>query len=375
MTCRYSLHRLSESVSFEDQRLQKHLKFLSDLCKEHIGNSKPLKESLGISYKALNHIQYLLNEIEKTKEEITEVDLLISDLKDSKDELYNVALSEKESFQHKLNVLQDQLLPLMVPVDAGDEKDIILEISPGVGGQEAMLFAKDMFHMYCHYATYKGWRHEVLKYDTTELGGIRSAHLGINGAHAYRVLKYECGVHRVQRVPKTEKAGRIHTSTTTVAVLPQPSEIDIVIRPGDIELEFKNSSGAGGQHVNTTDSCVRIYHKATGLVVESQVSRDQHRNRQVALTSLRAKLYERELMAALKEETLSRKSQVGTAARSEKVRTYNFVQDRITDHRAHVTLHDVQRFLGGEELFDHMSHLLQHWGDTQALQDVLHKYA
>ncbi|GIY47218.1 peptide chain release factor 1-like, mitochondrial [Caerostris extrusa] len=231
------------------------------------------------------------------------------------------------------------LFQLIIPIDVVDDKDIIMELSAGVGGQEAMLFAKDLFDMYCHYARWKGWNAEILKYDSTGIGGIRSAHIAINGQNAFKVFKYESGVHRVQRVPKTEKAGRIHTSTMTVAVLPQPSEIEVVIHPNDIELEFKRSSGAGGQHVNTTDSCVRIYHKPSGIVTECQMERNQHRNRELAMKSLRAKLYERQLEAIIKETTSSRKLQVGTAGRSEKVRTYNFPQDRITDHRAHLTVH------------------------------------
>ncbi|GBN62566.1 Peptide chain release factor 1-like, mitochondrial [Araneus ventricosus] len=266
------------------------------------------------------------------------------------------------------------MLQWIIPSEIVDDKDIIMELTPGVGGQEAMLFTKHMFDMYCRYANWKGWKAEILRHDTTDLGGIRSAHIAISGHNAFKVLKFEGGVHRVQRVPKTEKAGRLHTSTMTVAVIPQPSEIDIVIHPSDIELEFKRSGGAGGQHVNTTDSCVRIYHKASGIVTESQMERNQHRNRELAMKALRAKLYERELQAIVKETTTARKIQIGTAARSEKVRTYNFAQDRITDHRAHLTVHDVQSFLRGEDDFDYFSNMLQQWYNLQSLTEILNKY-
>ncbi|GFY54771.1 peptide chain release factor 1-like, mitochondrial [Trichonephila inaurata madagascariensis] len=328
----------------------------------------------GFSFEVLNNIHNLINEIETTKEEIKELEVFVSDLKELKDDLYKTAVSEKESFENKLNEMKKEIFQLIIPEDIVGDKDIILELSAGVGGQEAMLFARDMFEMYCHYACWKGWDCEILKFDETDIGGIKNAHIAVSGQNAFKIFKFESGVHRVQRVPKTEKAGRIHTSTMTVAVLPQPTEIEIVINPNDIELEFKRSGGAGGQHVNTTDSCVRIYHKPSGIVTESQVERNQHRNRELAMKSLRAKLYERQLEAVIKETSSSRKMQIGTAGRSEKVRTYNFVQDRITDHRAHITIHGVQSFLRGEEDFENLSHMIQQWHNIQSLADILNKY-
>ncbi|CAL1279979.1 unnamed protein product [Larinioides sclopetarius] len=361
-------------VSFEDIRLQKHLQFLSNLFMTSEKNET--KEVFGHVFKldVLRHINNLLQEIARAKEEIRELEVFISDLKELKDDLYNAALDEKQKFESKLEEMENEMLQLIIPSEVVDDKDIIIELTPGVGGQEAMLFAKDMFDMYCRYANWKGWKAEILRFDTTDLGGIRSAHVAISGHNAFKVLKFEGGVHRVQRVPKTEKAGRIHTSTMTVAVIPQPSEIDIVIHPNDIELEFKRSGGAGGQHVNTTDSCVRIYHKPSGIVTESQMERNQHRNRELAMKALRAKLYERELQTIIKETTTTRKIQIGTAARSEKVRTYNFAQDRITDHRAHITVHDVQSFLRGEDDFDYFSNMLQQWYNLQSLTEILNKY-
>ncbi|KFM73929.1 Peptide chain release factor 1-like, mitochondrial, partial [Stegodyphus mimosarum] len=302
-----------------------------------------------------------MHDIDQINAELKELEEFISELKEKEDEFLSTALSEKETLNTHIEHLKNEILDLLIPIDVVDDKDIIMELSPGVGGQEAMLFTKDMCDMYCHFADWKGWSYEILKYDATDIGGLRSAHISVTGPNAFKILKYECGVHRVQRVPKTEKAGRIHTSTMTVAVLPQPTEIDIVINPRDLEFEYKHSSGAGGQNVNKTESCVRITHKPSGIVVENQMERSQHRNKEMALKILRAKLYERELENILKETTSNRKLQIGTAARSEKVRTYNFLQDRITDHRAHINIFGVESFFRGEENLDMLLQKLQKW--------------
>ncbi|GFW50399.1 peptide chain release factor 1-like, mitochondrial [Trichonephila clavipes] len=255
---------IQQLISYDDIRLQKHLQFLNSLYLKADKNESEGIRGSGFSFKVLNNIHNLINEIETIKEEIKELEVFVSDLKELKDDLYKTAVSEKEGFENKLNEMKKEILQLIIPEDIVGDKDIILELSAGVGGQEAMLFARDMFEMYCHYACWKGWDCEILKFDETDIGGIKNAHIAVSGQNAFKIFKFESGVHRVQRVPKTEKAGRIHTSTMTVAVLPQPTEIEIVINPNDIELEFKRSGGAGGQHVNTTDSCVRIYHKPSG---------------------------------------------------------------------------------------------------------------
>lgn len=357
-----------QTISYEDSRLQNYLKTLKENSLKTTVNSSGYYD-----HKSLKNIISLVNEIDLLSCESKELETFISELKEKKDEMVTVAQTEKEDLEEKINSLKSAVLYYLIPKEIIDDKDIIMELTPGVGGQEAMLFTKDMFDMYCNFVQMKGWTCEILKYDTTGIGGLRNGHIAVSGRSAFKILKYESGVHRIQRIPKTERAGRVHTSTMTVAVLPQPADIDIVINPKDIELEFKRSGGPGGQHVNTTDSCVRIYHKPTGLMVESQVERDQHRNRQIAMKSLRAKLYERELESMIKERTLNRKLQIGTAGRSEKIRTYNFAQDRITDHRAHIHLQGIESFFSGE-LLDELLNKLQEWNAVNILMEILSKY-
>ena len=244
--------------------------------------------------------------------------------------------------------LYEKLQILLLPKDPNDEKSVIVEIRGGVGGEESALFAHSLFRMYSMYAAAKGWSIELLNYNDTELGGVKEADFVINGRGAYSRMKYESGVHRVQRVPETESGGRVHTSTATVAVLPEMEEVDVQINPGDIEMQVYRASGAGGQHVNKTSSAVRLIHKPTGIVVACQEERSQVQNREKCMRMLASKLYEMEQERLDSEVTGMRRSQVGTGMRNERIRTYNFPQGRVTDHRIGLTLYKIDSVMDGD---------------------------
>ncbi len=262
------------------------------------------------------------------------------------------ALAEEEwkAAQAAMPEIERGLLILLLPKDEADEKNAILEVRAGTGGDEAALFAAELFTMYRGYAAQRGWRFEVMNLAETELGGLREGVATITGRGVYARLKFESGVHRVQRVPATEASGRIHTSAATVAVLPEVEDVDIHINETDLRIDVYRSSGAGGQHVNTTDSAVRITHLPTGIVVAQQTERSQHKNKAQAMKLLRAKLYESERDKLDKERAASRKGQVGSGDRSERIRTYNFPQGRVTDHRINLTLYKIEQIVTGEAL-------------------------
>ena len=250
--------------------------------------------------------------------------------------------------------LYRQLQILLLPKDPNDEKSVIMEIRGGVGGEESALFAHSLFRMYSMYAAQKGWTIELMNYSDTELGGVKEADFIINGRGAYSRLKYESGVHRVQRVPETESGGRVHTSTATVAVLPEMEEVDVQIDPNDIEMQVYRASGAGGQHVNKTSSAVRLIHKPSGIVVACQEERSQLQNREKCMKMLASKLYEIEQEKLESQVTGMRRSQVGTGMRNERIRTYNFPQGRVTDHRIGLTLYKIDAVMNGaiDEIID-----------------------
>lgn len=263
-------------------------------------------------------------------------------------ELKELAEEEMLAAKEKLPVLEEELKMLLIPKDPDDEKNVICEIRAGAGGDEAALFAGTLFRMYSMYCDRKHWKLEVLNENPTELGGYKEISFMIKGKSAYSRLKFESGVHRVQRVPETEASGRIHTSTATVAVLPEVEDVDVEINPADIRMEVFRASGAGGQHVNKTSSAVRLIHIPTGMVAECQTERSQVQNRDYAMKLLRSRLYEKEKAERDSELENQRRSQIGNADRSEKIRTYNYPQGRITDHRIGVSIYQMDNFLNGD---------------------------
>ncbi|RWL41632.1 MAG: peptide chain release factor 1 [Mesorhizobium sp.] len=279
-------------------------------------------------------------------------------------EMRALAEADLPQVKSRIDALQKDIQILLLPKDAADERNAILEIRAGTGGDEAALFAGDLFRMYERYAASRGWRFEVVSASEGEVGGYKEIIASVSGKGVFAHLKFESGVHRVQRVPETEAGGRIHTSAATVAVLPEAEEVDIDIRPEDIRIDTMRASGSGGQHVNTTDSAVRITHLPTGIMVV-QAEKSQHQNRARAMQILRARLYDLERSRADEERSSSRKSQVGSGDRSERIRTYNFPQGRVTDHRINLTLYKLDRVMMGELdevidalIADHQSKLL-----------------
>ena len=263
-------------------------------------------------------------------------------------EMRELAEGEIAVLDARLPALEHEIRLALLPRDEADERSAILEIRPAAGGDEAGLFAAELFGMYQKYAALKGWRFELLEYADTELGGIKEGIAEITGRNVFARLKYESGVHRVQRVPATESQGRIHTSTVTVAVLPEAEEVDVQIDEGDLRIDVYRASGAGGQHVNKTESAVRITHLPTGIAVAMQEEKSQHKNRAKAMKILRARLYEQQRAALHATRAADRKSQVGTGDRSERIRTYNFPQGRVSDHRINLTLYKIDRVMAGE---------------------------
>ena len=277
------------------------------------------------------------------QQEMEEAQELMSDpeMRELCQQTYQDAEKRKEALYKELQIL-------LLPKDPNDDKSVIMEIRGGVGGEESALFAHSLFRMYSMYAAKMGWTVELMNYSDTELGGIKEADFVINGRGAWSRLKYECGVHRVQRVPETESGGRVHTSTATVAVLPEMEEVDVQLNPADIEMQVYRASGAGGQHVNKTSSAVRLIHKPSGIVVACQEERSQIQNREKCMRLLASKLYEIEQQRVESEFTGLRRSQVGTGMRNERIRTYNFPQGRVTDHRIGLTLYKIESIMDGD---------------------------
>ena len=279
----------------------------------------------------------------RRRQDLQEAEGLLSDpdMKELAQEEYASAKADLESMEERLKIL-------LLPRDPNDGKNVIMEIRAGVGGEEAALFAHSLFRMYSMYAESRHWHVEVDSVNETELGGIKEICFTIDGDGAYSRLKFESGVHRVQRVPETESGGRIHTSTATVAVLPEVDEVDFALNPADIEMQVFRASGAGGQHVNKTSSAVRLIHKPTGTVVECQQERSQFQNRDKAMQLLRSRLYEEKVREQEESVTAERRSQVGTGMRNERIRTYNFPQGRVTDHRIGLTLYQIDAIMDGD---------------------------
>ena len=293
------------------------------------------------------------NDLQPIVETFQAYNRAISDMNDAQElmadpEMKDLAQEEFSAAKEARDSLYEKLQILLLPRDPNDDKSVIVEIRGGVGGEESALFAHSLFRMYSMYAARQGWSVELMNYNDTELGGVKEADFVINGRGAWSKMKYESGVHRVQRVPETESGGRVHTSTATVAVLPEMEEVDVQLNPADIEMQVYRASGAGGQHVNKTSSAVRLIHKPSGIVVACQEERSQLQNREKCMRMLASKLYEIEQTRIEAEHGGLRKSQVGTGMRNERIRTYNFPQGRVTDHRVGLTLYKIDAVMDGD---------------------------
>ena len=285
-------------------------------------------------------------EYKKSKQDIADsLEMLEAE---SDDDMREMLKEELNDAKKRVEELEEKLKILLLPKDPNDDKNVIVEIRAGAGGDEAALFAAEMYRLYVHYAEGRRWKVETLEMEEIGIGGMKNVSFMVSGSGAYSVLKYESGVHRVQRVPETESGGRIHTSTITVAVMPEAEEVDVVIDEKDIRIDVMRASGCGGQCVNTTDSAVRLTHMPTGIVIYSQTEKSQIQNKAKAYALLRTKLYDLELQKAHDAEAELRKSQVGTGDRSEKIRTYNFPQGRVTDHRIKLTLYKIDEIMNGD---------------------------
>jgi len=297
---------------------------------------------LGREYAELRPVVEQIEAWRRLRDGIAEAEAMLDD-----PDMVELARDELATLRARLPEAEKALQIALLPRDAADARPAMIEIRPGTGGEEAALFAGDLLRMYQRHAEAKGWSFDIVEYQQSELGGVREVVAQVKGEGVFARLKYESGVHRVQRVPQTESGGRIHTSAATVAVLPEAQEVDVAIDPNDLRIDTMRSSGAGGQHVNTTDSAVRITHLPTGIVVTSS-EKSQHRNREIAMQVLRARLFDMERQKADAERASTRKAQVGSGDRSERIRTYNFPQGRMTDHRINLTLYKLDQVMQGE---------------------------
>jgi peptide chain release factor 1 len=297
----------------------------------------------------LEPVAVRIQELDQARGELAELQRMAEDA-DSDADMRALAEEEIHAVKARIPELERQVQLMLLPKDEADERNAILEVRAGTGGEEAALFAANLLGMYQRYAGLQGWRFELMEANETGIGGIKEATAEIRGRGVFARLKYESGVHRVQRVPVTEAGGRIHTSAATVAVLPEAEEVDLQIDERDLRVDVFRASGAGGQHVNKTESAVRITHLPTGIVVSQQDEKSQHKNRAKAMKILRARLFERERAERAAERAADRKSQVGSGDRSERIRTYNFPQGRVTDHRINLTLYKLERVIAGEAL-------------------------
>jgi peptide chain release factor 1 len=314
---------------------------------------------LSREYAELKPVVEAVTAYRKAEADLAGVEALIADSSTDSD-LRGIASDEKRALAERIEQLEQELRVALLPKDAADERDVILEVRAGTGGDEASLFAGDLFRMYERYAALQGWKVEVLSASEGTVGGYKEIVATVRGQGVYAKLKYESGVHRVQRVPDTETSGRIHTSAATVAVLPEAEEVDVAINENDLKIDTMRAQGAGGQHVNKTESAIRITHLPSGIVVFVQDERSQHRNRARAMDVLRSKLYDQERTRLDSERAAERKGMVGSGDRSQRIRTYNYPQGRVTDHRINLTLHKLPQVLEGVALGEVIDALVAH---------------
>ena len=337
-------------MSFDD-KLAQVLSRVEELSARMASEELSADEFVKLSreYSELDPIATVIRNLQELRDEFADLGEILND-PDSEAEMRQLAELEKIDLAEKIEIAEREVLIALLPKDVDDERNAILEVRPGTGGDEAALFAADLFRMYQRYAETQGWKFEPLSVSETELGGLKEAVAEIGGRGVFAKMKFESGGHRVQRVPVTEQGGRIHTSAATVAVLPEVKEVDVSIDEKDLRIDTFRSQGAGGQHVNTTDSAVRITHLPTGIVVNQQDEKSQHKNRAKAMTILRARIYEAERERRDAERAQERRIQVGSGDRSERVRTYNFPQGRVTDHRINLTLYKIDQVFSGAGL-------------------------
>ncbi|MDI6852159.1 MAG: peptide chain release factor 1 [Deltaproteobacteria bacterium] len=323
-------------------------------------------QKFGKEHSELTPLIQTFRRYKQLQKELAESQNLLKE--DTDEDIKALAREEVQFLKEQVDEVEEKLRFLLLPKDPNDEKDVLLEIRAGTGGEEAALFAADLFRMYTRLAERRGWKMEVMSHSPTGLGGLREIIASVSGDRVYSQLKYESGTHRVQRVPETESQGRIHTSAVTVAVLPEAEEVEVQINPEELRIDVFRSSGPGGQHVNTTDSAVRITHIPTGLVVTCQDEKSQHKNKAKAMKVLRARLFDIKQQEQQREIAQERKSQVGSGDRSERIRTYNFPQGRVTDHRIGLTLHRLPEILEGD-LDEFIQALITHHR-TEALKQA-----
>ena len=329
-----------------EDMLVRYEEIMNELNEPDVTNNQARFRKLMKDQSDLTPLVEAYTEYKKCKE--TVADSLEMLEMESDEEMRELLKEELNDAKKRIEELEDHLKILLLPKDPNDDKNVIVEIRAGAGGDEAALFAAELYRMYVHYAEGRRWKVETMEMDDTGIGGMKSVNFMVSGSGAYSILKYESGVHRVQRVPETESGGRIHTSTVSVAVMPEAEEVDVQFHEKDIRIDVMRASGNGGQCVNTTDSAVRLTHYPTGIVVYSQTEKSQLQNKAKAFALLRAKLYDIEQQKAHDAEAELRKSQIGTGDRSEKIRTYNFPQGRVTDHRINLTIYKLDKVMNGD---------------------------
>ncbi|HCN32335.1 MAG TPA: peptide chain release factor 1 [Rhodobiaceae bacterium] len=329
----------------------------AETLQEKMNGELPPQEFVSLS-KEYARLEPVVAAVTQYQKLVAEIDDLKSIIGGTDDEMKELAEAELPELEEKLPEAQQELEIMLLPKDEADDMNVILEVRAGTGGDEAALFAGDLFRMYCRHAELNGYKVEILSTSDGDIGGYKEVVAAIRGDSVFARLKFESGVHRVQRVPETESSGRIHTSAATVAVLPEPEEVDVQIEEKDLRVDVFRASGPGGQSVNTTDSAVRITHLPTGIVVSQQDEKSQHKNRAKAMQVLRARLFEAERERLESERSADRRSQVGSGDRSERIRTYNYPQGRVTDHRINLTLHKLEKIIAGDSLDDVIDVLL-----------------